>query len=138
MLTDAGRAEYDGEVQAAERKAMALGAAIVKWRELVDGGWPGKVKSDPKARGKIQAAAARHYWSTVERSLSHLETSIAGEDQARDTARDAWRTALHAAALSAFELVCARATPRQLRAFALGRAELFRKPKAIEQPTDDE
>lgn len=138
MLTEAGRAEYDDEVKAAERKAKALGAAIVKWRELVDGAWPGKVKSDPKARGKIQAAASRHYWSTVERSLSHLEKTITAEGEARDAARDAWRKVLRDAALAAFELVCSRETPRQLRAFALGRAELFRKPKVTEETPDDE
>lgn len=81
-------------MRVAERKAIALGTAIVKWRELVDGAWPEKVKSDPKARRKIQAAASRHYWSTVKRSLSLLERTITAEGEARDGARDTWRKAL--------------------------------------------
>jgi len=67
-----------------------------------------------------------------------LEKTITAEGEPRDVARDAWRKALRDAALAAFELVCSRETPRQLRAFALGRAELFRKPKATEETTDDE
>jgi len=135
MLTDVSRAEYEEEVEIAERKASTLGAAIVKWRELADGAWPGKVKSDPKARAKLQAAAARHYWMAVERSLSHLHACIDGEGEAREAARSAWRQTLRAAALAAYEMACSRATPRQMRAFALVRAQLTRIPKPTAEPT---
>jgi CRISPR system Cascade subunit CasA len=138
MLTDAGRAEYEQEVQSAEHKASALGSAIVKWREIADGGWPGRKKSDPKASSKIQASAARHYWAAVERALPHLTTLVTTDGEAREAARTAWHTALRAAALAAFELACSRETPRQLRAFALARAVLSRKPKATAETEPNE
>jgi CRISPR system Cascade subunit CasA len=134
LRTEDGVNTYTTEIQKAEDRARLLGWAVETYREVIDGGWEGRLKSaGPKKgelRAKLKLTALTHYWTAVEKDLgllmSHIEAI--GTDRAIPT-QEAWRKMLFASACRAFETACSQGTPREMKAYALGWRRLFQKPK---------
>lgn len=137
-----GTVAYDIEVKTAESIAKRLGWAVETYREEVDRGWEGRLKSAGPAKGELKAKlhslATIHYWTTVEKNLSilmgHIESI--GTDAAIPS-RKTWRKMLFATACEAYRVVCGQETPRQMRAFARGWDKLMAKHDVVEQNTHE-
>lgn len=120
-----GTAIYASEVKTAENIASRLGWALEAYRNEVDHGWEGKLKSAGPGKGalkaKLHSTATTHYWTAAEKNLSLLMNHIEaiGTDSAMAT-REAWRKMLFSAACESYRIVCGQETPRQMRAFAKG------------------
>lgn len=129
LLSPEGNLAYKSEVKTAEAKAARLGWAVETYRNEIDHGWEGKLKSAGSAKGELKAklhsVATIHYWTTVEKNLPLLmaHIDVIGDDAVIPT-RAVWRKMLSAAAHEAYSVSCGQETPRQIRAFAKGRQKL--------------
>jgi CRISPR system Cascade subunit CasA len=125
LTTPIGVSAYDAEVKTAETNFGRLSRAVETYRAALDGGWDGRLKKAGAKKGelkaKLHAAAASHYWTTVETNLPLLMSYIEalGTDAVEST-RDTWRNMLFACARDAYRTACGQETPRQIRAFAEG------------------
>jgi CRISPR system Cascade subunit CasA len=134
LLGTVGQRLYQEGVRHAERWALRLGRAIVACRrELKD-----ELDGQFWKRGlKVKQKAAMHYWTAAERHVNDLLAVVAKPELLYPSAGGepswsvtAWGKALAAAARSAYELACPHATPRQMKAYALGLKALFHEPPA--------
>lgn len=124
-----GTSTYDREVKHAENLESKLGWAVETYRQEIDHGWEGRLKSAGASKGelkaKLRSTANSYYWTAVEKNLSMLFAHIeAIETQDAIPTRDAWRKMLFKNALDAYQTACGQETPRQMRAFAKGRKRL--------------
>jgi CRISPR system Cascade subunit CasA len=121
MLGDASQTVYEKGVRHAEAVGSRLMRAVsVFHQELGD-----KLdRPEMKARRRqIQAYATAQFWTDIEQSLpSLLEVAAApGELGLRNEwYKTAWGRAVWTGACTAYERACPQATPRQIRAYALG------------------
>lgn len=128
---EGGNAYFQG-VKSAELFANKLSWAIEGYREKIDGGWEGRLKSSGAKKGelkaKLHAAAARYYWTSVEKNLSLLMAHInaMGTEEFMPT-QDAWRKMLYSTACDAYKTACGQETPRQMKAFSAGWRRLTSK-----------
>jgi CRISPR system Cascade subunit CasA len=151
LQTDIGRATYEKEVLFAENSGYRLGRAVETYRENIDGGWTGRIRSAGRDKGalrhKLHSKATNHFWTSVEKLcpllMAHVE-AFGSEAIQVEQSRSAWRKAVHGAARAAYQVACGRDTPRQMRAFALGWSRLFAQPSVgedtveLEEETQDE
>ena len=82
---------------------------------------------------KVKMMAASHYWTAIEQQVPLLlalvkdPTPLYTENSSKENwSVTAWGQALARAARAAYELACPHATPRQLKAYALGLNALFK------------
>jgi CRISPR system Cascade subunit CasA len=125
MLGEQGYNAYDGGVQYAEAVAKRLNWAIGIYRQQIDGGWQGRLKSAGPKKGELleqlHSHAARHYWTRLEshRDLLLSHVKLFGTKDGLN-ALDQWRVLVNDSAREAYRLVCGMETPRQVRAYAIG------------------
>jgi CRISPR system Cascade subunit CasA len=125
LCTSVGVVAYQEEVKSAEAMASRLGWAVETYREKIDGGWEGRLKSAGPSKGKLKtrlhSTATTHYWTAVEKNLPLLMDHIEaiGSEAAVPT-REVWQKKLFSAACDAYRIACGQETPRQIRAFAEG------------------
>jgi len=125
MLDEKGYNAYNSGVRYAEAVEKRLNWAVATYREKVDGGWQGRLKSAGPKKGELLAQlrghAARHYWTRLENHrdllLRYVEL-FPSEDSLK--ALKNWQAVVNDAVREAFRLVCGMETPRQMRAYALG------------------
>lgn len=138
-----GQNIYNGEVKVAERISRKLSWAIEGYREEIDGGWEGRLKSagakKGELKGKLHAAAAGYYWTSVEQNLSLLMAHIEamGTDEFIPT-QDAWRKMLFSTACDAYKTACGKETPRQMKAFSTGWRRLTSKDEDERSEVNEE
>ena len=127
-------AVYEEEVRKSEGYARRLGWAIEDYRNTLDGGWEGRVKSAGPSKneilGKLHGVATTQYWTAVEKNLGLLMAHVnaLGTDEV-DSTREAWHKMLRQAVRDAYETVCGQETPRQIKAFTEGWRKLTAPPK---------
>ncbi len=127
-----GAASYEFEVNTSESMGKRLGGAVETYRQEIDPGWEGKLKSAGSSKGKLRtqlhSKATMQYWTTVEKNLSLLMTHIEaiGTDDAIPT-REKWRKMLFTSACEAYRISCSQKTPRQMKAFTMGWQKLTGK-----------
>lgn len=120
-----GARSYGSEVMKCESWAKRLGWAINEYRNEIDGGWEGRLKSAGPGKGELKAklyhSGVIHYWTTVEKNLSLLMNHIdaIGTYDAIPS-REIWRKMIFTAACDAYRTTCGQETPRQMHAFAKG------------------
>lgn len=144
LLREDGHRVYAEGVNHAERLAVALNRALATYRRRLKDEIE---RAEGRKRGlNLKARAALHYWTEAERlvpELFRLVTNPPPVDAQRgchEFTATAWGKALFQAALAAYDLACPHATPRQMQAHILGRAELLRPAAETEpesQPEDD-
>ena len=125
-----GHVFYENEVQCAESIERSLNFAIEKWRFLVDGGWPIRLKmAGAKKREeslKLCAQASRNYWTSVEHGLNLLmEAMDALGSDTFSMKQKAWHRLLQDSALSVYNETCGQENGRKLRAFVIGKRVLL-------------
>ena len=125
-----GHMFYKSEVKCAETIASALNFAIERWRFLVDGGWPVRLKvAGAKKREestKLSAQAARNYWTSVVQGLHFLmEAMDALGTDAFCEKQQIWHRLLKNCALSVYRETCGQESDRKLRAFIMGKRVLL-------------
>ncbi len=129
LCSDVGILTYGKEVRVAESLAGRLGWAIEGYREKIDGGWKGRIKSaGPNSillKVKLHSTAYIHYWTTAENNLSLLMNYVEsiGTDKVNQT-KEKWRKMLFTTACDAYRTVCGQETPRQIKAFTEGWSRL--------------
>lgn len=118
MLTAAGRVAYENGVRHAEEIEGVLIYAVKEYAKEL------KVISPP------YEAARRHFWTRVEQHLSGLFMLAHNVVSPDSIPGSPWGSAVMSAARDAYNQVCSRQTPRQIRAYALGLRCLSFTPKA--------
>lgn len=130
MFQTEGHVLYENEVANAESLAQSLGFAIERYRQIIDGGWQGRLKLAGPGKGNIlaqlKAQAFRHYWTAVEARLPLLWEMVRnlGNQDFLD-AQKLWKDHLEKSAKEAFALVCGVDTERQMRAYVIGKKLLL-------------
>jgi CRISPR system Cascade subunit CasA len=130
MLGDPGQRIYAAGVETADAVSRQLRVAVsVYHREL------GDRLDRPEMRGRrnqIQSSACAQFWTDTEGAVRHLLAVAANpaclglNAEWRDTP---WGSAVWRAARDAYDRACPHSTPRQIRAYALGREVLLTSPK---------
>ncbi|HEY9167073.1 MAG TPA: type I-E CRISPR-associated protein Cse1/CasA [Candidatus Kryptonia bacterium] len=120
-----GTSTYEAEVKEAENLASRLGWAVEVYRQEIDHGWEGRLKSAGASKGELKAKlhsiATTHYWTAVEKNLSLLLAHIeAIDNEGAIPTLHVWQKMLYKTALDAYRVACGQETPRQMRAFAKG------------------
>lgn len=136
LLQEDGHNVYDAGVNYAEEIARRLSRAIAAYRRWLKDEIE---RGENRQRGlNLKARASLHYWTAAERLVPELFCLITNPppvDAQRNSyqfARTPWGQSLFQEASAAYELACPHQTPRQLQAYVLGRAMLFRPA----EPTD--
>lgn len=138
LTSEGGRRLYEEEVKVAEQIEGRMSWAIGKYREEVDEGWQGRLKSagasKSELKNKLTFKAKQYYWTSVETNLSLLfqYIELLGADDIEEY-RKKWSSMLWSKAKEAYKIACGRETPRQMRAFALGWQILNRKEKESDE-----
>ncbi len=131
MFGDAGQRLYQQGVQQAELWGHRINHAVSTChRELHDE----LDKAEFRKRGNlIKQKATSHYWTAIEQHVPQLlalvedPTPLSPERSAKEEwGCTEWGKALARAAREAYELACPHETPRQLKAYSLGLAALFK------------
>jgi len=127
MLTDTGQRNYENGVGHAQELANRLGRAVLAYRKELGDDLTRREARDQAT--KVRNKAATHYWTDIEQDVQRLlevvadPTSLTGDNS---WPRTIWGRTCWTAALRAFDAACPNDTPRQMRAFALVRQQLFR------------
>lgn len=135
LFSEEGRSVYEEEVGQTEELSWKLGYAVETYRRNVDNGWDARCEAAGRDKNtlkrQLHSIATRSYWTAVEKCrhllMAHIDAF--GTDQAGPTQKT-WRSAVHKAAREAYAAACGRETPRQIRAFALGRKKFFAESKS--------
>ena len=129
MFRTEGHDLYESEVEVSEAVARSLGNAVEHYRQMVDGGWQGRLKLAGKDKAEVlamlKAQAMRSYWTAVETALPllwNMVCALGSEEFA--LLQQSWRRHLCRSAEEAFFSSCGRDTERQMRAYVLGRRRL--------------
>lgn len=106
---------FKDEVEATDQMFLRLKDAVSEYKNKMDGGWG----------SKLGRSFHVHFWTAIEINLPQLFLYInsIGEDDAEENYRK-WRKILYISALNSYSLVCAKETPRQIKAFVLGYKKL--------------
>lgn len=134
MLTDPGQRTYEAGVKYAEDIEFRLRRAVgVYHKELGDNLDRAEMRGQRK---RVQSKATFQFWTEVEHRVDEL-LAVAADPTVlglkMDWHKTDWGRAVWRAALTAFARACPHATPRQLRAYALGLNRLYFKPKEQEE-----
>ncbi len=130
MFRTEGHDLYESEVEVAEAVARSLGFAVERYRQMVDGGWQGRLKLAGKDKADVlamlKAQALRSYWTAVETALPQLWNMVRalGSDEF-SFLQQTWRRHVCRSAEEAFSLSCGKDTERQMRAYVTGRRLLL-------------
>jgi hypothetical protein len=121
LTTDTGQQRYNEGVKTAEQIGFRLGRAVAKYRRLLKD----EIElGESRKRGmKLKQKAALHYWTAAENDSSKL---LALVKDFRPEVQEEWNASLFRTALEAYDLACPHETPRQMKAFVLGRGVLLR------------
>jgi len=150
LQTDAGWAAYEKEVLIAEKRGKQLKSAVREYHKHINGEL-GKVDQEQNKKRKadlekkLQAiaisTAMRSYWTSVEKLryllLDYVDAIGTTTDAVKIT-KSAWQKAVNRAIRDSYDLACGKATPRQMRAFALGLSLLFKEPSVNDEAIDSE
>lgn len=119
MLTETGRALYQGGVEFAETQSWRLKDAVTAFSKAM------KSESAPVAK------AQHRFWHTLDReSPLLLKLAVDPSPLAYAEKSHPWGDLVRTAAREAYEATCPRQTPRQIQAFAEGLKKLsVPKPK---------
>jgi CRISPR system Cascade subunit CasA len=127
MLTDTGQRTYEDGVKHAGDVEFRLRRAVsVYHKELGNNLDRAEMREQ---RQRVQSKATSQFWTDVERDVQRLLDVVADPASLRDDnrwPRTVWGNAVWRATQRAFDAACPHNTPRQMRAFALARHELFR------------
>lgn len=122
--------QYAIEVNWLENLAKKISWAIEIYRINVDKDWTGRMertqaKNRFMLRYKLCEPALLAFWTFSEKRLPKLFAYInsIGTDEA-NVLHSLWRNDIFRSALSSYSLVCAKETPRQMKAFVLGYKKL--------------
>lgn len=126
MFRTEGHDLYESEVEVAEAVARSLGFAVERYRQMVDGGWQGRLKLAGKDKADVlamlKAQALRSYWTAVETALPQLWNMVrALGNEEFSLLQQNWRRHVCKSAEDAFFSSCGRDTERQMRAYVTGR-----------------
>jgi CRISPR system Cascade subunit CasA len=129
MLKETSQMVYEAGVRLAETMALRVMRAVsVYHKELGD-------KLDrPEMRNRrhqIQSNAAAQFWTDIEIAVPRLLEVAAAPGSLglkADWHKTGWGESVWRAARAAYARACPRATPRQIRAYALGLKTLFTAP----------
>jgi CRISPR system Cascade subunit CasA len=121
LTTDTGQQRYNEGVKTAEQIGFRLGRAVAKYRRLLKD----EIElGESRKRGmKLKQKAALHYWTAAENDSSKL---LALVKDFRPEVQEEWNASLFRTALEAYDLACPHETPRQMKAYVLGRGVLLR------------
>lgn len=129
MLKDSGQATYEKGVLLAEKMALQLRRALSVYH-----GNLGDYLDRPEMRNRrqhIHYIASLQFWTDIESAVPLLlEIATTPEVLGLKTNwnKTAWEQSIYRAAGAAYERACSHETPRQIRAYALGRNTLFSSP----------
>ena len=138
-IEDVVEAAYDvpaGMFGDTGRKLYEEGVALAgQWQEAVSKcvkAYAGTLKLEPVPYDK-----GRHYfWTAIEQHVATLMRLTERPEEAGDLKASPWGVQVKAAARAAYEFACARQTPRQIQAYAIGLQQLYLpKPKDPNAPT---
>lgn len=133
MLDKPAQRLYEAGVRWAEDMEFRLRGAISTYRkELGDDLDRSEMKT---RRHQIQNKATTQFWTDIEQSVPQLLDVVAhpGKLGNNEWHKTDWGVAVWRAARAAYEHACPRATPRQMRAYALGLQTLLATPKTDEE-----
>lgn len=108
MFSEFGRAAYEKGVDYAEKWEGALIQSVKAYA------------SSLKVASPAYDHARQQFWTRVEQHVSALFDLARNTDLAADLSNCPWGTAVQRAAFDAYEQSCARQSPRQIEAYALG------------------
>lgn len=135
--SETGMATYKKEVSHAERMGGCLYSAVATYNKCLGDDWDKRLKKRASLRKQFVAKATQRYWTGVEKLrpllISHIDAL--GTERFEETG-DVWRRSVHGAAREAYQRTCGQESARQIRAFALGWAQLF-APASTAVNTDD-
>ena len=133
MLTDASQRIYEDGVKHADNVAFLVKRAVsVCHKELGDDLDRREMRD---RRQRIQEKATSQFWTDIEQEVSRLLEVVAAPESLGLHAEwhwTPWGQCVGRAAHAAYESACPRETPRQIRAYVLGRRALFAAP--VEEP----
>ena len=133
MLTDGGQRLYEDGVRLAGDWARRLRWAIfVYHQKRADNAEHAVV---PEQCGRMQGNAEAQFWTDIEQDVALLLEVVAAPESLGLPAewhRTPWGRSVRRAAQAAYESACPHETPRQIRAYVLGRRALFAAP--VEEP----
>lgn len=139
-LTTSGVVAYEAEVHHAEEIAQKLGFAIQTYRNLIDGGLEGKLKSDITGAvvSRLKASGMSKYWTYVEIHLSELfNYATQSESDEGLELQSKWRGSLLREAKQVYLEVCPTSSSRHLKAFSKGLSKIHVSRKVEESITND-
>jgi CRISPR system Cascade subunit CasA len=129
MLTETSQKAYEGGVRLAEHiEFQVMRAVSVYHKELGDNLDRPEMKN---RRYQVQGKAAAQFWTDIEYAVPRLLEVAAAPwslDLNADWHKTAWGQSVFRAARMAYERACPHATPRQIRAYAMGLKTLFSTP----------
>ena len=143
MFGNAGQRLYSQGVQQAELWGGKINRAVSTFhRGLKDE----LDKAEFRKRGNlVKQKATSHYWTAVEQRvyllLALVEDSLAASPEPAakvNWAGSPWGKALARAAVGAYDIACPHGTPRQLKAYSLGLAALFKLSETNEEEPEPE
>ena len=139
MLNAPAQRRYEKGVDYAESVELRLIRAVKAYhKELGDKLDRPEMKD---RRRQIQRQACGQFWSDVEQAVNHLLELIEHPESLglrNEWHKTMWGQTIWRCACEAYTRACAHATPRQIRAHALGLNALFRVPAASETPESEE
>jgi len=133
MLTEASQRVYEDGVKHADSVAFLVKRAVSAYHKELGDDLERREMRD--RRKQVQEKAASQFWTDVEQEVPRLlEVAAAPESLGfhAEWRRTPWGRSVRRAAQAAYESACPHETPRQIRAYVLGRRALFAAP--VEEP----
>jgi hypothetical protein len=133
MLTDASQRIYEDGVKHADNVAFLVKKAVsVCHKELGDDLDRREMRD---RRKQVQEKATSQFWTDIEQDVALLLEVVAAPKSLglhEEWDGTPWGRSVRRAAQAAYESACPHETPRQIRAYVLGRRALFAAP--VEKP----